>query len=140
MRGAGQWQRMVRVEGRSRMKPRYGLLVVIGLFGLLLPGAPAHAVEYRLLVASVFDTALTSLVTVKDLSDGATGPGLVRLATGLDTGEIDGGAVPPGRSLTSVPDSIARAWGGVAIPADIPPRAIPVVPRADLPSQRSPRQ
>jgi hypothetical protein len=101
------------------MKPRYGLLVVIGLFGLLLPGPPAHAVEYRLLVASVFDTALTSLVTVKDLSDGATGPGLVRLATGLDTGEIDGGAVPAGRSLTSVPESIARAWGGVAIHADI---------------------
>ncbi len=93
------------------MKPRYGLLVVIGLCGLLLPGPPAHAVEYRLLVASVFDTALTSLVTVKDLSDGATGPGLVRLATGLDTGEIDGGAVPPGRSLTPSTSSWSRVSG-----------------------------
>ena len=98
---------------------RHALWVSTGLAGLLLSASPSQAVEYRLLVASVFDTALTSFVTAKDLYYGATGPGLVRLETGLDTGEIDVGAMPPGRSLTSVPESIARAWGGVAIRAGI---------------------
>jgi hypothetical protein len=102
------------------MKPRRSAVwISIGLAQLLLAASPARAVEYRLLVASVFDTALTSFVTVKELDYGATGPGLVRLETGLDTGEIDWGAMPAGRPLTSVPESIARAWGGVAIRADI---------------------
>jgi hypothetical protein len=102
------------------MNPRRrAVWVAIGLAGLLLTARPSYAVEYRLLVASVFDTALTSFVTAKELNYGATGPGLVRLETGLDTGEIDWGAMPVGRPLTSVPESIARAWGGVAIRADI---------------------
>ena len=102
------------------MKPRRrAVWVSIGLAGLFFTASPSHAVEYRLLVASVFDTALPSFVTAKDLDYGATGPGLVRLETGLDTGEVNWGAMPAGRSLTRVPESTARAWGGVAIPADI---------------------
>ena len=80
---------------------RHALWVSTGLAGLLLSASPSQAVEYRLLVASIFDTALTSFVTAKDLYYGATGPGLVRLETDLDTGEIDVGAMPSGRSLSS---------------------------------------
>ena len=90
----------------------------IGLVGLLF-GRPAQAVEYRLLVASVFDEALTSFVTAKELSYGASGPGLQRLGMAISTGAIDWGSMPVGRPLTSVPDSVARAWAGVSIHADI---------------------
>ena len=93
--------------------------VWLGLLGLSLLGTPAQAVEYRLLVASVFDTSLTSFVTAKELTYGAAGPGLQRLETAISTGEIDWGTMPVGRPLTSVPDSIARAWAGVGVRADI---------------------
>jgi hypothetical protein len=93
--------------------------VGMGLIGLSLLGRPAQAVEYRLLVASVFDTSLTSFVTAQELTYGASGPGLERLETAISTGEIDWGSMPAGRPLTSVPDSIARAWSGVGIHADI---------------------
>ncbi len=98
---------------------RPAVWISIVLAGLFLTASPSQAVEYRLLVASVFDTALTSFVTAKELDYGATGPGLVRLETSLDTGVIDWGAMPAGRSFTSVPESTARAWDGVAIRADI---------------------
>jgi len=98
---------------------RPAVWISIVLAGLFLTASPSQAVEYRLLVASVFDTALTSFVTAKELGYGATGPGLVRLETSLDTGVIDWGAMPAGRSFTSVPESTARAWDGVAIRADI---------------------
>ena len=102
------------------MNPRRGAVWIwVALAALLVQATPAHAVEYRLLVANVFDTALTSFVTAKDLSYGATGPGLVRLETVLDTGELDLGAMPAGRPLVGVPESIARAWGAVAVRADI---------------------
>jgi hypothetical protein len=90
-----------------------------GLIALLLLSHPAHAVEYRLLVASVFDTSLTSFVSANELTYGASGPGLERLETAISTGGIDWGSMPAGRPLTGVPDSIARAWSGVGIRADI---------------------
>jgi hypothetical protein len=90
-----------------------------GLIALLLLSHPAHAVEYRLLVASVFDTSLTFFVSTNELTYGASGPGLQRLETALSTGGIDWGSMPAGRPLTGVPDSIARAWSGVGIRADI---------------------
>jgi hypothetical protein len=90
-----------------------------GLIALLLLGHPAHAVEYRLLVASVFDTSLTSFVSANELTYGASGPGLQRLETAISTGAIEWGNMPVGRPLTGVPDSIARAWSGVGIHADI---------------------
>lgn len=94
---------------------RRALRVWLGLIGLLLLGTPAQAVEYRLLVASVFDTSLTSFVTARELTYGASGPGLLRLETALNTGTLDRGTMPAGRPLTSVPDSIARAWAGVGV-------------------------
>ena len=86
---------------------------------LLLLATPVHAVEYRLLVASVFETSFTSFVSRDELVYGASGPGLQRLETALSKGEIDWGTMPPGRPLTSVPDSVARAWAGVGIRSDI---------------------
>jgi len=94
---------------------RRAVVVWLGLTGLSLLGHPAEAVEYRLLVASVFDTSLTSFVTARELTYGASGPGLQRLGTAISTGEIDWGTMPVGRPLTAVPDSIARAWAGVGI-------------------------
>lgn len=89
------------------------------LIGFLLLGHPAQAVEYRLLVASVFDTSLTSFVAAQELTYGASGPGLQRLETAISSGGIEWGSMPAGRPLTGVPDSIARAWAGVGIRADI---------------------
>ena len=91
-------------------------IAVMGI--VLLPGT-AQAVEYRLFVASIYDTSLTSFVSVSELNYGATGPGLQRLETAITNGEIDWGDMPVGRPLTSVPASIARAWSGAGIRADI---------------------
>ena len=81
--------------------------------------ASADAVEYRLKVASVFDQALTSFLGYGELNDGATGPGFQRLGAFLNEGSGDRGMIVTQRPLTSVPDSIARAWGGVAVTAPI---------------------
>ncbi|HTY80145.1 MAG TPA: hypothetical protein VMI34_20125 [Candidatus Bathyarchaeia archaeon] len=86
---------------------------------LLFLAAPVHAVEYRLLVASVVETSFTSFVSRDELVYGASGPGLQRLETALTKGDIDWGTMPPGRPLTSVPDRVARAWAGVGVRSDI---------------------
>ena len=101
---------------RSR---RAFVTAVVGSLALLLAGAPAQAVEYRLLVANIFDPALTSFVSVSELYDGASGPGLDKMEQALDTGAMGRGVILVQRPLQSVPISIARAWGGVAIAADI---------------------
>jgi hypothetical protein len=101
---------------RSR---RVFVTAVVGSLALLLAGVPAQAVEYRLLVANIYDPALTSFVNVSELYDGASGPGLDRMEQALDTGTMGRGAVLVNRPLQSVPTSIARAWGGVGIAADI---------------------
>ncbi|HEV8531582.1 MAG TPA: hypothetical protein VGT00_09210 [Methylomirabilota bacterium] len=92
---------------------------VVGFLALVLAGAPAQAVEYRLLVASIYDRALTSFVSASELYNGASGPGLDKMEQALDTGTMDRGVILVQRPLQSVPTSIARAWGGVAIAADI---------------------
>ena len=75
---------------------------VVGLLALLLTAAPAHAVEYRLLVASIFDRALTSFVSSAELYDGASGPGLDKVEQSLDAGAIDRGVIIVQRPLRSV--------------------------------------
>ena len=75
-----------------------------GLLGLLFLGQSAHAVEYRLLVASVFDTSLTSFTTANELTYGASGPGLQRLETAISTGGIEWGDMPVGRPLVALQD------------------------------------
>src|SRR5262247_2764714 len=53
------------VRCEMRPLPR-ALWILLGLFGSLLLGTTsAHAVEYRLLVASIFDTTLMSFVSLQ---------------------------------------------------------------------------
>src|SRR5262249_42632606 len=102
------------------MRPRpVALWILLGLFGALLPGT-AHAVEYRLLVASIFDATLMSFVSPPELVNGASGPGLERVEKGLDSGQIDVGAMPAGRPLVSVAADVARARGARPGPAAVP--------------------
>ena len=94
-------------------------MVAVGLLAVLAASTPALAVEYRLKVASIFDQSLTSFLSNGELADGATGPGFQRLEAALDQGSLDRGAMITHRPLGAVPDSIARAWGGIAVEAPI---------------------
>src|SRR5262249_57701938 len=51
--------------------------------GLVLLAGTAQAVEYRLFVASVYDTSFTSFVSVSELNYGATGPRVPRIEAGV---------------------------------------------------------
>src|SRR5262249_13979834 len=110
--------------GRYEMRPLpRAPCVLLGLFGSLLLGpTSAHAVEYRLLVASIFDTTLMSFVSPPELVYGASGPGLERVEKELDTGQIGVGAMPAGRPLVSVSDDVAKACGGVPLHRVLPAR------------------
>jgi hypothetical protein len=90
-------------------------VVTAAVLAVLALQAPADAVEYRLKVASVFDQSLTSFLGYGELNDGATGPGFSRLGAFLNEGSSDRGMIVTQRPLRSVPDTIARAWGGVAV-------------------------
>jgi hypothetical protein len=94
-------------------------VVAVCMLAVLAVGTPAVAVEYRMKVANIFDQAMMSFLSRGELDDGATGPGFQRLAAQLDQGSGDRGMNVTYRPLNSVPDSIARAWGGVAIQAQI---------------------
>jgi hypothetical protein len=94
-------------------------MVAVGLLAVLAASSPAVAVEYRLKVASTFDQSLTSFLSNGELDDGATGPGFQQLEAGLDQGTLDRGAIVTHRPLRAVPDSIARAWGGIAVQTQI---------------------
>lgn len=94
--------------------PRVAVAAVC-LLGVLALGTPVGAVEYRLKVANIFDEAMTSFLSRGELNDGATGPGFQRLAALLDQGSGNRGMNVTHRPLNAAADSIARAWGGVAI-------------------------
>src|SRR5262249_60229235 len=90
------------------------LCILVGLFGSLLLGStPAAAVEYRLLVASIFDATLMSFVGPPELVNGASGPGLERVERSLDSGRIDLGAMPAGGPPRGVRAGVAQAGGAV---------------------------
>src|ERR1700730_8508309 len=91
------------------------------LFAALAASGPALAVEYRLQVARIFDASLTSFLHNRERGAGATGPGFERLEADLDEGTIGRGAIVTQRPLRSVPDTIARAWGGIAVQAPTGP-------------------
>ena len=95
------------------------VLVVTGLIAALAASSSAWAVEYRLKVASIYDQSLTSFLSAGELGDGATGPGFQKLEAGLDQGTVGRGVMITHRPLSSVPDTIARAWGGIAVQAPI---------------------
>src|SRR5262249_20440694 len=82
----------------------------IASMGLVLLAGTAQAVEYRLFVASIYDTSFTSFVDVSELKYGASGPGLQRLETAISNGEIGWGDMPAGRAPPTVAPTLARAW------------------------------
>jgi hypothetical protein len=94
-------------------------VVAVCVLAALALETPAGAVEYRLKVASIFDQSMTSFLSPGESNDGATGPGFQRLGAFLDQGSGDRGMNVTHRPLNAVPDSIARAWGGVTIRAQI---------------------
>ena len=98
---------------RPRLLPTASVLLVLA-FAL-----PAGAVEYRLRVANVFDGSLTSFLSPGELNDGSRGPGFQRLDNFLTEGRGDRGMIVTQRPLRSVPETIARAWGGVSVTAPI---------------------
>ena len=72
--------------------------------------APAGLVEYRLRVLNMRHEAFTSFLSSAELADGATGPGLVRLASVADAGALDRGIVLFDRHVTPVDDTAAQSF------------------------------
>jgi hypothetical protein len=100
---------------------RLGLVGAAGLIGLLSVAPPARAVEYRLQVVSIFTEAYASYHNAAELADGASGPGLVRLETSLDRGDVPSGAVLFDRRVQPVRQSLARAYGGARVVPELKP-------------------
>ncbi len=92
-----------------------GVLVMLAL-GV---ATPASAAEYRLRVASVLDDAFRSFMRSGEAADGATGPGLERLEASLDGRDFPKAVLLSGRHVQSVSELTARAWGGVAVKAEV---------------------
>jgi hypothetical protein len=99
----------------------YRGLVVAGLVGMLVAAGPARAVEYKLDVANLYDTALASYAKTAELCDGAAGPGLDRLVADLDAGSVPRGVVLGDRTLRWASESVSHAYGTVRVLADIRP-------------------
>lgn len=81
--------------------------------------ATAGAVEYRLLVVSLPDTAYASYLKRGELTDGASGAGLDRLEAALDRGDVPKGPVLFDRRVEPVRESLARAYGGARVLPDV---------------------
>ena len=96
-----------------RQALRLALLGVAGLVGWLAP--PAVAVEYKLRVVSIPDTAYSSFLLKGESANGASGPGLDRLQTVLDRGEFPYGPVLFDRRVQPVRESLGRAYGGARV-------------------------
>jgi len=95
-------------------------VIALASVALLALGAPpAAAVEYRLQVASVLDEAFTSYLKRGEINDGATGPGLERLEASLDSGAFPKAVLLYDRHPQPAPESMARAYGGVPVRADV---------------------
>jgi hypothetical protein len=98
---------------------RRSAVVAAGL-AVWLAAAPAQAVEYRLLVASLYESGFSSfLKSSSELNDGASGPGLDALEAALDRGAVPKGPLLSDRHVQVVKESIARAYGAVRPRADI---------------------
>lgn len=100
---------------------RLGLVGAAALIGLLVMSPPARAVEYRLQVASLPDTAYAYFLRPGESADGASGPGLDRLETSLGRGEVSTGAVLFDRRVLPVRGSVGRAYGGARVVPEMKP-------------------
>src|SRR5229473_1775658 len=100
------------------MGTRRGLLIA-GLLASLLGPPPAHAVEYRLEVANLWETALYPFAKPAELRDGASGPGLERLEASLDQGAMPHAVFLRDRTLRWSSEAVAHAYGTVRVLAEI---------------------
>jgi hypothetical protein len=96
-------------------------LVLTSLLALALWAGPAEAVQYKLEVANLWDSALASYASAAELYDGASGLGLDRLETSLDKGETPKAVSLQDRTLRWGGDSVVHAYGAVKILAEIKP-------------------
>ncbi len=92
-----------------------GLVVALAL----AVGLPAWAVEYRLQVVSVQDTAMGGFLTAAEFKDGASGPGLRKLEAGMDAGDVSTAILFYDRHLQPVGERVARAYGAAPVRVDI---------------------
>ena len=104
------------------MTPRRSLIGLL-LTGLLtgVTAVPARAVEYRLEVVNLWETALNAYVKTAELYDGASGPGLERFQQSLDDATMSRGVVLGDRTLRWASESVARAYGTTRVLAEIRP-------------------
>jgi hypothetical protein len=98
-----------------RYRLRLALIGAAGLIGWLAPAAPAAAVEYRLRVVSIPETAYASFLRRGESDNGASGPGLENLQTTLDRGDFPFGPVLFDRRVQPVRESLGRAYGGARV-------------------------
>ncbi len=104
-----------------RQRWRLGIGGAVALFAMLAIAPPAWAVQYRLQVVSLFESAFVSFLKPDELKDGASGPGLDRLEASLDAGEVSKGAILFDRRVQAVRESLARAYGGARVVPEIKP-------------------
>ena len=83
------------------------------------PSADTGLVEYRLRLVNLQHDAFTSYLTTAELADGASGPGLMRLAAAADAGDLGGGVVLYDRHLVPAPEPVARAFGATPVEARV---------------------
>jgi hypothetical protein len=96
-----------------------GFLGVLAVIAWLAMTSPAGAVEYRLRVVSIPDTAYMSFLRVGEYQDGASGPGLDRLEATLDRGGFPKGPVLFDRRVQPVGENLARAYQGARVLPDV---------------------
>jgi hypothetical protein len=94
---------------------RLGLVGAMGFAAVAALATPAVAVEYRLQVVSLFETAFVSFLTPPELRDGASGPGLDRLEASLEQGRMPKGAILFDRRVQPLGGGLAEGWGGTRV-------------------------
>ncbi len=99
-------------------------LVIAALLITLATTTPASAVEYRLEVASLWESALYAYAKTAELYDGASGAGLDQLMVSLDEGSVPSGVMLGDRTLRWAGESVARAYGTVKVLAEIKPGGV----------------
>jgi hypothetical protein len=86
----------------------------------LQPSSPeAGLVEYRLRLVSLRHDAFASYLSTAELADGASGPGLMRLAAAADAGALQRGVVLYDRHLVPASEPVARAFGATPVDARV---------------------
>jgi hypothetical protein len=109
-----------RLSGGRRGR-RLGSFAALAVIVLLASPRPAHAVEYRLQVVSVFWSAFTSFLEPGEMKDGAGGRGLDQLEASLDAGRVSKGALLFDRRVQPAAETLGRAYGGVRVNPEMKP-------------------